>query len=108
VIQRFQRRISMRELEEVKNEIRKRMATLRDKYKVKTIGVFGSYVRGEQGKRGEIDILVDFHETIDLFTFIQLEEFLSETLGIKVDLVMKDTLKPRIRDRILKEAVRVE
>lgn len=51
---------------------------------------------------------MDFHETIDLFAFIEFEEFLSETFGIKVDLVMKDTLKPRIRDSILKEAVRVE
>jgi predicted nucleotidyltransferase len=98
----------MRGLEEIKNEIRKSMPILRDKYKVKTIGVFGSYIRGEQGKRGEIDILVDFYETIDLFTFIELEEFLSENLDIKVDLVMKDTLKPRIRDSILKEVVTVE
>jgi predicted nucleotidyltransferase len=98
----------MRGIEEIKSEIRKSMPILRDRYKVKTIGVFGSYIRGEQGKRAEIDILVDFYETIDLFTFIELEEFLTENLGIKVDLVMKDTLKPRIRDSILKEAVRVE
>jgi len=98
----------MGELEEIKNEIRNSMPILRDKYKVKTIGLFGSYIRGEQGKRGEIDILVDFYETIDLFTFIEIEEFLSEKLDIRVDLVMKDTLKPRIRDSILKEAVRVE
>ena len=98
----------MRGIEEIKSEIRNSMPTLRDKYKVKTISVFGSYVRGEQGKRGEIDILVDFSETIDLFAFIELESFLSETIHMKVDLVMKDTLKPRIRDSILKEAVRVE
>lgn len=97
----------MRELEEIKNEIRKSMPIFRDKYKVKTIGVFGSYIRGEQGKGSDIDILVEFNETIDLFTFIELEEFLSETLGIKVDLVMKDTIKPRIKDRILREAVTV-
>ena len=98
----------MRGIEEIKSEIRKSMPILRDKYKVKTISVFGSYVRGEQVKKGEIDILVDFSETIDLFTFIELESFLSETIDMKVDLVMKDTLKPRIRDSILKEAVRVE
>jgi predicted nucleotidyltransferase len=98
----------MRGIEEIKSKIRKSMLILRDKYKVKTISVFGSYIRGDQGKKGEIDILVDFSETIDLFTFIELEDFLSETLGVKVDLVMKDTLKPRIKDSILKEAVRVE
>ncbi len=70
--------------------------------------MFGPYIRGEQGKKGEVDILVDFYETIDLFTFVELEEFLGETIGMEVDLVMKDTLKPRIKDSILKEAVRVE
>jgi predicted nucleotidyltransferase len=97
----------MRELGEIKSKIRERMPIFRDKYKVKTLSVFGSYIRGEQGKASDIDILVEFYETIDLFTFIQLEEFLSETLGIKVDLVMKDTLKPRIKDNILREAVTV-
>ncbi len=97
----------MRGIEEIKSEIRKSMPILKDRYKVKTIGVFGSYIRGEQGKRAEIDILVDFYETIDLFTFIELEDFLSEALCVKVDLVMKDTLKPRIRDSILKEAVTI-
>jgi hypothetical protein len=97
----------MRGLEEIKNEIRKCMPILKDKYKVKTIGVFGSYIRGEQGKESDIDILVEFYETIDLFTFVELENFLSETLGTKVDLVMKDTLKPRIKDNILREAVTV-
>jgi len=95
------------EIERIKSEIRKNMPVLRDKYKVKTIGLFGSYVRDEQSKRSDIDILVEFYETIDLFTFVELEEFLSEMLGIKVDLVMKDTLKPRIKDRILKEVVMV-
>jgi predicted nucleotidyltransferase len=97
----------MSELEEIKKKIRDTMPILRDKYKVKTIGVFGSYIRGEQGKESDVDILVEFYETIDLFTFIELEDFLSETLGVKVDLVMKDTLKPRIRDNILREAVTV-
>lgn len=95
------------EIERIKSEIRKNISILRDKYKVKTIGIFGSYIRGEQGKRSDIDILVEFYETIDLFTFVELEEFLSEMLDIKVDLVMKDTLKPRIKDRILKEVVMV-
>jgi predicted nucleotidyltransferase len=97
----------MRELKEIKNKIKESMPIIRDKYKIKTIGVFGSYLRGEQGKESDIDILVDFYETIDLFTFIELEDFLSEILSIKVDLVMKDTLKPRIRDSILREAVTI-
>jgi len=51
--------------------------------------------------------LIDFYSTIDLFEFIELENFLGEKLGGKVDLVMKDTLKPQIKDRILREAVDV-
>ena len=62
-------------------------------------------MRGEQKKDSDLDILVEFNETIDLFEFIQLENYLAEILGCKVDLVMKDALKPRIKDRILREAV---
>jgi predicted nucleotidyltransferase len=97
--------VTMREIEEIKNELRENMPILRDKYKVKTIGLFGSYIRGEQSRGSDVDILVEFYETIDLFTFIELEEFLGEKVGVKVDLVMKDTLKPRIKDNILREAV---
>ena len=62
----------------------------------------------EESKRNsDLDILVEFNETIDLFEFIKLENYLTEILGCKVDLVMKDTLKPRIKDRILNEAVSI-
>lgn len=97
----------MKEIERIRNKLRKNLPFLRDKYKVKEIGIFGSYIKGEQKKRSDVDILVDFYETIDLFTFVELEDFLSKTIGIKVDLVMKDTLKPRIKERILKEAIAI-
>lgn len=74
---------------------------------MKTIGVFGSYVRGEQKSTSDLDVLVDFSETISLFRYIELEDFLSQQLGVKVDLVMRDALKPRIKDSILKEAIYV-
>lgn len=80
---------------------------LKEKFKVKTIGFFGSYVRGEQKNTSDLDILVDFYETISLFRFIELEDFLSQQLGVKVDLVMRDALKPRIKDSILNEAIYV-
>ena len=69
--------------------------------------IFGSYVRGSQKEGSDIDILVEFSDTIDLFEFIALENYLSDRIGLKVDLVMKDTVKPRIRERIFKEAVPV-
>ncbi|MBA7684699.1 hypothetical protein ES703_93106 [subsurface metagenome] len=62
-------------------------------------------MRKAEKAKSDIDILVEFYETIDLFEFVELEDFLSEALGVKVDLVMKETLKPRIKNRILKEAV---
>jgi uncharacterized protein len=80
---------------------------LKKKYKVKEIGIFGSYVRHEQKKKSDVDVLVTFYETIDLFKFVELENYLSEILGVKVDLVMKEGIKPRLKERILNEAVYV-
>ena len=80
---------------------------LKKNYKVKEIGIFGSYVRHEQKKKSELDVLVTFSETIDLFTFVELENYLSDILGVKVDLVMKDGIKPRLKERILSEAIYV-
>lgn len=80
---------------------------LKEKFKVNTIGFFGSYVRGEQKKTSDLDVLVDFYEPISLFRFIDLEDFLSQQLEVKVDLVMRDALKPRIKDSILNEAIYV-
>ncbi len=90
-----------------KDKIESLKPELKEKFKVKTVGFFGSYVRGEQKKTSDLDILVDFYETISLFKFIELEDFLSQQLGVKVDLVMRDALKPRIKNSILNEAIYV-
>ena len=78
-------------------------------FKVETIGVFGSYCRGEQTKKSDVDVLVEFAKDahIGLFKYVDLELFLSDQLGIKVDLVMKDGLKPSLKDQILNEVVYV-
>ncbi|MEM3769417.1 MAG: nucleotidyltransferase family protein [Nitrososphaerales archaeon] len=78
---------------------------LERKYKVKEIGVFGSFVRGNAKKRSDIDILVDFFETPDLFQFVELQDFLSRKLKRKVDLVLKSSLKPHISRNILDEVI---
>jgi predicted nucleotidyltransferase len=70
-------------------------------FKVKYIGVFGSYVRGEEKKGSDLDVLVEFED------FARPENLLSEKLGVKVDLVEKSTLKPRIGKRILEEVVTI-
>jgi predicted nucleotidyltransferase len=89
------------------NRLEQLKPLLADRFKVQTIGIFGSYVRGEQKKKSDLDILVEFSEPIGLFKFVELEDFLSQELNLKVDLVMKDALKPRIKDSILKEAIYV-
>jgi predicted nucleotidyltransferase len=78
---------------------------LREKYHVRSLGVFGSYVQGNPKKISDLDVLVDFTEAPSLFEFIQLESDLSALLGIKVDLVLKSTLKPLIGKHILSEVV---
>jgi len=97
----------MKKIDAIIEKLRKNKPVVEKKYGVKNLEVFGSYIRGEQKKGSDLDILVEFHRTIDLFKYIELENFLSKKLGVKVDLVMKDTLKPRIKDSILKEAVPV-
>ena len=88
-------------------ELRQRLPDLKKCYRVKSLGVFGSYVRGEQHSRSDLDILVEFYDPPSLLKFIELEYFLSDLLGTKVDLVMKDALKPVIGKRILREVVAV-
>jgi len=93
----------MKNLEEIKQKLIKLKPILKEKYKVKEIGIFGSYIKGKQTKRSDLDILVEFEEVPDLFTYIEIEEFLSRKLNVKVDLVMKTALKPYIGKIILQE-----
>jgi predicted nucleotidyltransferase len=76
-------------------------------YSVKTIGVFGSVARDEQTGQSDIDLLVEFSKPVGFITFMRLENFLSERLGNKVDLVTADSLKPVIRQDVLSEVIYV-
>jgi predicted nucleotidyltransferase len=95
----------MKTLEQIRKTLAQHRQELRERFKVEEIGVFGSYVKKQQRSNSDVDVLVTFSETVDLFTFVELENYLRELLGVKVDLVMKDALKPRLRERILNEAV---
>ena len=80
---------------------------LAERYGVEKLDVFGSYVRAEQNQDSHLDILVTFKEAPSLLTFIATEDYLSDLLEVKVDLVMKDSLKPKIGQQILpKSAVK--
>ncbi len=97
----------MKKIDKIITILKENKPILEKKYSVKNLEVFGSYVHDDQKKNSDLDVLVEFSKTVDLFKYIELENYLSEKLGVKVDLVMKDTLKPRIRDRILNEAIPV-
>jgi uncharacterized protein len=77
---------------------------LEDKFTVRRIGIFGSHARGDAGSRSDIDVLVEFDRpTFD--HYMELKFFLEELLDGEVDLVMADTLKPRLRPYISQEVV---
>ncbi len=76
---------------------------LRKEYDVEQLGVLGSYVRNEQHTDSDIDILVSFRSTPGLLRYISLEQYLSEVLGVRVDLVIESALKPAIGARIRAE-----
>lgn len=94
-------------LEKVLEILRQQIPMLAERYSIEKLEVFGSYVRSEQKKDSDLDILVTFKEVPSLLTFIAIEKYLSDLLGVKVDLVMKDSLKPKIGKQILREAIPV-
>ncbi len=96
-----------RSLEEIKEILKLKMPELAERYRVKSLGIFGSYVRGEATASSDLDILVEFDRAPSLLEFVRLESDLSEQLGIEVDLVMKKALKPNIGRRVLQEVVAV-
>jgi len=89
--------------------IKKQLVTYRPnlvaQYQVASLGIFGSYIRQQQRTDSDLDLLVTFQELPSLLKFIQLEHYLSDLLGVKVDLVLKDDLKPHLGEQILREVV---
>ena len=84
-------------------EIKGRIIPILERYGIKKAAIFGSLAKGEAKASSDVDILVEFSETISLLDFVAIERELGELLGIKVDLVMKSALKPRIGKHILEE-----
>ncbi len=94
-------------LDEIIKIIRMHRRELEERFYVKTIGVFGSIVRGEAREDSDVDILIEFEKPIGFFKFLELEEYLSNLIGRKVDLVSIKALKPYIGKHILREVVMV-
>lgn len=92
--------------EEIAQILRSHMPQLSRRYQVASLGIFGSYLRGEADEESDIDLLVDLEdgdEPLTLLEFRALENHLSDLLGAKVDLVEKSALKPSIGRSILEE-----
>lgn len=94
-------------IDRIKRILSENKEQLQHNYKVKQIGIFGSFVRNEQKKGSDLDILVEFEEPIGLFRFMDLEDHLKDLLGVKIDLVSKKALKPNIGKYILNEVIYV-
>lgn len=75
--------------------------------KIKSLSVFGSAARDEAGSESDVDLLVEFSEAVGLFHFVRTKNQLAELLGYEVDLVTPDALLPQLKDRIMRDAVRV-
>jgi hypothetical protein len=95
----------MKRLQDIKAALAKHKPEIQRKFKVKEIGIFGSYIRGKQKEKSDIDVLVEFSEPVGLFEFMDLEEYLQTLFGVKVDLVSRKALKPHIGERILREVI---
>lgn len=87
--------------------LREHLPELATRFHIRSLNVFGSHVHGRETAGSDLDILVTFRETPSLLTFLALENRLTDLLGVKVDLVMEDALKPQIGERILSELVPV-
>jgi predicted nucleotidyltransferase len=97
------RKDTSKEIEELAKNI---VPVLRDGGVIEA-SVFGSFTRGEDKPDSDLDLLVRYKENVSLFDVGGLKYELEKLLGIKVDLVSKDYLKPRIKKRILQESVRI-
>lgn len=92
---------STKEFEKVKKGVLK----ILKKHHIKKAGIFGSYARGEEGKRSDVDVLIDFNGS--LLYLVKIERELKENVGKKVDLLTYKGIHPLLRKRILKEEVRI-
>ncbi len=89
---------------EIKKSLMENSNYIKGTFHVKEIGIFGSFVKGEQNTSSDIDILVAFEKGHkDFFNYMRLKYYLEELLGRQVDLVIKEAVKPRLKQKIFDE-----
>ncbi len=96
-----------RSLDDLKGQLEELKPTLRRRFKVETIDIFGSYARGEQTEESDLDLLVTYSEMVDLLLIARLRRYLRRKLHIKVDVISKEFLNQHIKDQVLEEAIPV-
>ena len=99
------RTYDMKSIDEIRAIYRTHEREIQENYRIKQIGIFGSYVRGDQREGSDIDILVEFDEPLSLLGIVKAENYLSELLRMKVDLVPKADLRPELKEAILETTV---
>jgi hypothetical protein len=97
----------MKTLDEIRMIIRQHRDILAEKYGVAVVSIFGSYVRGQQKGQSDIDLLVDILRPISLLELVGAEIYLSEVLGLRVDLVPKRDVREELQETIFAEAIAV-
>ena len=95
----------MKTLNEIRRILSAQKQSLCEKYQITELGVFGSYARGEQTEDSDIDIVVDYETAPTLIMLVELRDYLSQLFDLRVDVVTKNGLKSRIRDRVLDEVI---
>lgn len=93
--------------DEILDILRSLKSDLVSRYRVRRIGVFGSYARKEAGPDSDVDILVDFNPGADLFDLIELSSYLEEKIGRHVDLATPRALRPEVRESVFHDVVYV-
>lgn len=94
-------------LESIRRTLKKLEWRVKEDYKAEVVGIFGSYARGEQKKKSDVDILVRFGKGASLFDLVALADFLESKLKLKVDVVPERAVRSELRDEVLKEVVAV-
>jgi len=95
----------MKDVADIEKIIEEKREELFIKYKIKNIGIFGSYARNNAKERSDIDLIVEFEEPVSLLGVIKAENYLTDLLGIRVDLVPKDDIRKELKETILKEVI---
>jgi predicted nucleotidyltransferase len=95
----------LRTINQLKSRITLLMPVLKENYRVESLEIFGSYTRGEQSQKSDLDLLITFSAAYSLWDLLDVKEFLTKKLRLKVDLVPKDSLKPLLKEQITQEAI---